>query len=285
MWKNYLAIMGAIVFWGTSYLMTVLAYETISPQQLGLARALLAGLLFFVFRAVRGERGSVAPRDWPTLVVSGLFGVTLYFAFQNAALSMTSTSRAALITAGYPAIVLAMECAVRRRRPALRQVAGIALAVLGVGMLAGSGGEGGSVKGDLMMVIPGMMWGAYSLSVEKLADRYSVSLLTVWQMLVGAAAFVPLVLIEGRPWVAPTLRSGCAILYLGACCSLLSFLFFNFAVKGLSVVVPSLLLNLQPLVGVVCSYLAFGETVSPFQAVGGAVIVAGVLLGTLGVKK
>ena len=48
---------------------------------------------------------------------------------------------------------------------------------------------------------------------------------------------------------------------------------------------PMILLNLQPVVGVVCSYLVLGETVSTFQAFGGAVIVAGVLLSTVGVEK
>ncbi len=284
MWRYYLAIMCPVVFWGTSYLATALAYETISPQQLGLARAALAGLLFFAFRAARGERGSVARRDWPALAVGGLSGVTLYFAFQNAALAMTGPARAALITACYPAIVLAMKCAASRELPAPRQIAGIAVAVCGVGMLTGAPG-GGSLKGDLTMLVPGVMWGVYCLSSEKLAERYPATLLTAWQMLVGAAAFVPLALLEGRPLLAPTPRSAMAAVYLAVCCSLLSFVFFNFAVKGLSVTVSSLLLNLQPVVGVVCSYLALGETVTPFQALGGSVVVAGVLLGTLGVRR
>ena len=207
---------------------------------------------------------------------------------------MTSASRAALITACYPVIVLTMECVARRKLPVFRQLAGIAIAVAGVGMLTGSGTGEGSLKGDLMMVIPGIMWGAYCLSAQKLTEKYSTALLTQWQMLigslafvplVGSLAFVPLVLLEGRPWIMPTLRSGSAILFLAVCCSLLAFLFFNYSIKGLSVTVPMILLNLQPVVGVVCSYLVLGETVSTFQALGGAVIVAGVLLSTVGVEK
>ena len=285
MWKHYCAIMGSVLFWGASYLGTAVAYETISPQQLGLVRAVLAGVLFFVFRALTGQHEQVARSDWPRLVVSGLFGVTLYFAFQNAAIAMTSSSRAALITACYPVIVLTMECVARRKLPVFRQLAGIAIAVAGVGMLTGSGTGEGSLKGDLMMVIPGIMWGAYCLSAQKLTEKYSTALLTQWQMLIGSLAFVPLVLLEGRPWIMPTLRSGSAILFLAVCCSLLAFLFFNYSIKGLSVTVPMILLNLQPVVGVVCSYLVLGETVSTFQALGGSVIVAGVLLSTVGVEK
>ena len=283
--KHYCAIIGSVLFWGASYLATAVAYETISPLQLGLTRAVLAAALFFAYRALSGAREKVERGDWPRVVISGLFGVTLYFAFQNTALAMTSSSRAALITACYPVIVLTMECMVRRKLPVFRQLAGIAVAVAGVGMLTGSGTGEGSVAGDLMMVVPGVMWGCYCLSAEKLTEKYPTSLLTAWQMLIGVAAFVPLVLFEGRPWMMPTLRSGCAILFLAVCCSLLSFLFFNYSLKGLSVTVPMVLLNLQPVVGVVCSYLVLGETVTPFQAAGGAVIVAGVLLSTVGVKK
>ncbi len=285
MLKHYCAIMGAVFFWGASYLATAVAYETISPLQLGLVRAALAASLFFVWRTLTGQREKVARGDWPRLVISGLFGVTLYFAFQNTALAMTSSSRAALITACYPVIVLTMECFLRRKMPMIRQLLGIAVAVAGVAMLTGTGAGEGSLKGDLMMVIPGVMWGCYCLSAQKLTEKYPTSLLTAWQMLIGAAAFVPLVVLEARPWVMPTLRSGSAILFLAVCCSLLSFLFFNYSIKGLSVTVPMILLNLQPVVGVVCSYLVLGETVSTFQALGGAVIVAGVLLSTVGVEK
>ena len=118
MWKHYCAIMGSVLFWGASYLATAVAYETISPLQLGLVRAVLAAALFFAYRALSGAREKVERCDWPRVVISGLFGVTLYFAFQNTALAMTSSSRAALITACYPVIVLTMECMVRWRSQA-----------------------------------------------------------------------------------------------------------------------------------------------------------------------
>lgn len=280
MWKHYCAILTAVIFWGASYLATALAYETIAPLQLGFVRAAISAALFFAWRKAAGLHEQVNRADLARIALSGLFGQTLYFAFQNVGLAWTSSSRAALVVGCYPAIVLLLECIAGRRMPAPLQAAGIAVTVVGVTLLTSAAGEPGQLKGDLLLVVPAVMWWFFSLTTRSLATKYSVSLLTAFQMLFGAAFFAPLALFEGRPWMMPTLESGAAIAFLAVCCSLLSFLFYNYALTGIPVAAAAVLLNLCPVVGVVCSFLALGETVTLRQCVGGAVIVAGVLLST-----
>lgn len=286
--RHYFAILAAVVFWGTSYIVTAIAYQAIAPLQLGLVRAALAALLFAGYRAVTGSHERPARKDLPMIALSGLFGVTLYFAFQNLGLDMTSSSHAVLIVASYPAITMLMECVACRRIPPLRQVLGIIVAIVGVALLTGAAASRGprETLGNLLLIATGVSWGGYSLIIQKMTARYphSASMLTGYQMLFGALFFVPFVMFEGRPWIMPTAVSGAAILFLGVCCSLLSFLFYNYALTGIAASTATTLLNLMPVVGIVCSRLVLHETVSVRQIFGGLVIVAGVWLSTAAAK-
>lgn len=284
MLKYYGAVMTAIVFWGASYIVTALAYETIAPLQLGFVRAALAALLFFVFMALTGVREKPSRGDLPYFAVSGLFGVTLYFACQNVGLSLTSSTNAVLIVACYPVITLVMESIGHRVMPSVRQLLGILIAVAGVRILTGTGGTAGSnvLLGDILLLGSGVMWGFYSLTTQKIADRYATSTLTAWQMLFGALFFIPFVLYEGRPWLMPTVKSGLSILFLAVCCSLTSFLCYNYSLRGISVTTATSLLNLMPVVGLICANAVLHESVTAMQLLGGAVIIAGVLVSTTG---
>ena len=287
MGRHCLAVLTAVVFWGASFIVTAIAYRTIAPLQLGLVRSALAALLFAGCRAVTGGRGRPANKDLPAIALSGFFGVTLYFSFQNLGLDMTSSSHAALIVASYPAITVLMECAARRRMPPLRQVVGILVAIAGVALLTGAAVSRGprEALGNWLLISTGIAWGFYNLITQKVAGRYPASMLTAWQMLFGALFFVPFAAFEGRPWIMPTVSSGAAILFLGVCCSLLSYLFYNYSLTGLSASAAAALLNLVPVVGIVCSCLVLHEAVSARQILGGLVIVAGVWLSSAAAKS
>lgn len=285
--KHYAAEMAAIIFWGASYFVTAVAYETIAPLQLGLVRALVSAVLFFIYMPLAGIRERPQKRDLPYFALTGLFGVTLYFAFQNIGLSFTTSSNAALLVSAFPAIVLAIECAWCRRLPTMRQILGIAIAVGGVALLTGSLAAGGSndLLGAVLLLLAGVVWGCYNLTAQKISSRYSIQTLTAWQMVFGALFLIPFVLFEARPWVMPTLSSGAAILFLAVFCSLVSFLCYNYALGGISVTAAASLLNLIPVVGIICSRLFLHESVTPRQLLGGAIIIAGVLLTTTGGKR
>ncbi len=278
--KHYAAALIAIIFWGSSYFVTAVAYQTIAPLQLALVRSALSAVLFFIYLAVTKVHERPLRRDLPHFALAGLFGVTLYFTFQNIGLSLTSSSNAALLVAAFPAIVLAVECVWERTLPSLRQIVGIAVAVGGVALLTGSRSGSGrnDLLGSVLLLVAGVMWGCYNLVSKKISSRYSVATLTAWQMVFGSIFLIPCVLVEGAQWVAPTLATACSILYLSVFCSLLSFLAYNYALTGASVTGVASLINLQPVVGIVCSYFVLHETVTLQQVLGGAVVVAGVLL-------
>ena len=54
-----------------------------------------------------------------------------------------------------------------------------------------------------------------------------------WQTVVGAAAFVPLALLEYRSWQVPSVSASLWILYLAAMCSVAAFLLYGHGLRRL----------------------------------------------------
>jgi len=52
-----------------------------------------------------------------TIALSGLLGITIYFAAENIGVKYTSASNAPLIIASYPAITALFEFIIYRRKP------------------------------------------------------------------------------------------------------------------------------------------------------------------------
>jgi len=84
------------------------------------------------------------------------------------------------------------------------------------------------------------------------------------------ACFLPLHLPSPAAWGA--------VAYLGVLCSAVAYLLWNLALPVLGVSVANNLLNVVPLVSVLTGVLALGEPWNATIALGGALIVAGVLV-------
>ena len=81
-----------------------------------------------------------------------------------------------------------------------------------------------------------------------------------------------------RHWVPITLAAGLNLAYLAVFCSALSNFLFVYSLSALGPIVVSPYVNLIPVVGVLGGVVLLGESLLWSQLVGGAIILAGVLL-------
>jgi drug/metabolite transporter (DMT)-like permease len=131
----YVATFTAIFLWSMSFVATKLAYASFSPFCLGFLRFMIASVILWImtFR----EKGPKIPewRDLAKISLSGFLGITVYFALENVALSMTSASIAAMVVAVYPVIALLLETAFRKSRIVPLKLFGICLSLCGMAIL------------------------------------------------------------------------------------------------------------------------------------------------------
>jgi drug/metabolite transporter (DMT)-like permease len=267
-----------VVLWGVSFPVSRVAVREIAPLALAAGRFVLAAALLWPLARRRGL--ILARADVPAVALLGLFGVTLYFAFENYGLVYTTASHAALIVATVPLGTAAVEAVRRRRMPGVLPLAGMAVAAAGVAIIVRPDGTGSaSVLGDLLVLGAMASWVAYTFLAKDLMARYPALLVTAATMVAGAATLLPLAVGEALfvPLRAPSAAAWASLAYLGLLCSAAAYLLWNVALPVLGVAVSSNMLNGVPLVSVLTAVLALGEPFTRTIALGGALILAGVV--------
>lgn len=276
--RALLAAAAVVILWGVSFPVSRVAVRGIPPLALATGRFALAAVL--LWPAAR-RRGLSLPRaDVPAVLWLGFLGVTLYFALENYGLVFTTASHASLIVATVPLGSAAVEAVRRRQTPRALAIAGMAVAAAGVVIIVRPDGSTvRSLLGDLLVLGAMAAWVAYTFVARDLMTRTPALLVTAATMAAGAAFLLPLAALEALflPLRAPSPSAWASLAYLGILCSAAAYLLWNLALPVLGVSVANNLLNVIPLVSVLTGVLVLGEPWTASIALGGTLILAGVI--------
>ncbi|MEK7334774.1 MAG: DMT family transporter, partial [Candidatus Binatota bacterium] len=125
------------------------------------------------------------------------------------------------------------------------------------------------------------LWGFYCVMAKPLMQYFSPLALTAMTTGIGAVFLLPAAFFELSS--TPAQFGGyelLAILYLGIFPSFLSFLLWNRSVLTFGPGRATLVYNTIPFFAIILSAIFLGERLMLYQGVGGAVIIAGVVIGT-----
>ena len=285
MTHTYLLILLATLFWGGTAVAGKFIIQDIPPLTAGVLRyGITALLLLLLFRSRLPSPWALRTRDRWLLFWIGIFGTFLNHTFFFFALSYAPASHGALIPST-TSPVWTMLLAARRgqERIAGMQVVGMVLCLVGVVLVVHPArlltGEGlGVLFGDVLFIIGGMAWGAYSYLSAVAMHRLSAVTTLTFGMVVGTLFLIPSALIE-RPWV--TLRfdhasAWGALAFLVVACTLLAFLWWNVALARVGAGRTAVFTNLVPFFGILLSWILLGERLTRIQLMGGLLSVAGV---------
>jgi drug/metabolite transporter (DMT)-like permease len=268
-----------VVLWGVSFPVSRVAVREVPPLALATGRFTLAAAL--IWPAARRRGLALARADLAGAFLLGLLGVALYFALENYGLVFTTASHASLIVATVPLGSAAVEAFRRRRLPRLLPIAGMAVAALGVVVIVRpDGATPRGLLGDLLVLGAMAAWVAYTFLARDLMARYPALVVTAATMATGAAILFPMALVESLflPLHVPSPSAWASLAYLGLLCSAAGYLLWNTALPVLGVSVANNLLNVIPLVSVLTGVLALHEPWNATIAVGGALVLAGVVV-------
>ncbi len=275
-----LSVLAAVVLWSTSYVVTKVGVSDIPPLTYGAIRFSFAVVLAAVLAPfIRLE--PVPVRDLLRLALGGLLGITTYFALQNLGVQRTSASEATLLVASFPAITMLLEVIFRKAQVSLIRFAGVGIAFAGVYLIMGQTSSAAGprrLEGDVMLLATGLVWALYNFATQNVVQRYSMFTVIFWQTTIGAAAFLPLALLEAGAWQTPTPAALLGALYLGAFCSVAAFMLYGYGLRGLDPGSAVSMTNLVPIFGLVLAVVGLHEEVSLMQVVGGLIVVGGVTL-------
>lgn len=302
----HLAALFCVTVWGATFVSTkVLIAHGLAPAEIFLLRFVMAylGILPFARRgrsdgkkAVGGPSGGKARRkpagrlrgarlrDELLLAAAGLTGGSLYFLTENIALEYAPASNVSLIVCTAPVwTALLMSLVYRSERMTRRQIAGCALAFVGVVLVVLNGRFvlHLSPRGDLLALSAALLWMLYSLVIKQLGDRLPVAYVTRKVFFYGIVTILPWFAWEPFDLPAATLRHPAVwgnLLFLGVVASLLCYVLWNAAMTRLGAVRTTNYIYLNPLVTMLTAALVIDERITPAALCGAALILSGMWL-------
>jgi len=277
-------IITTVLFWGFSFISTKIVLADIPPSTIAFLRQIISiiVLLPWVLHSLRGSGGAqlraVSWKDFALVALSGMFGIVLYFVFENNGLRYTTAANASMIVAAVPIFTLFTEAAFFKLKITWWMVACLVLSIFGVYLVVSGSGRldfsSASFKGNMLVMGAMACWVGYTIVNKRLTHKYSSMLLTFSQALVSIFMFIPFIIPEAGQWRVPSGAALGHLIYLGVCCSALGYIFYVYAVKRLGATVTASFLNLIPVITVACGCLLLKETVSMVQMVGMGLILA-----------
>ena len=284
------AILAAIVcyfFWGISFMASrtalgVAGVFIVLSHRFVIAFLIMTALCFTPLGDIHLKGKPLLP-----LIMLGLFQPVIYFFGEQYGILHSSTIFSGVMIALIPIVSSLAAIPILKEKPTVRQFVFSLLSVggvIGIGMLTNNSGSLDWI-GVVGLVVAVCSAAAYLLLGRNIAPRFTPFERAYAMICVGALAFtIPaIVSVRGNfaEYFTPLKEPGyiVPILFLGICCSVISFFLSNYTLTGLSVTQSSIFANFTTAISVFAGAMFLHE---PFSWPGLLFCVI-ILLGIYGV--
>jgi drug/metabolite transporter (DMT)-like permease len=271
--------------WGTNP--TALKIALIDLPPMGAAGLRFAIAVVGVLIWCRITRVTVRPQPGELLwlVVNGLFFLVQIATF-TFGVHWGTASHSIVILHCYPLFVVALaHFWLPDERVSLGKALGLTAALGGiVALFAGEWGkwQGAQMWGDLIQLFSAVILAAQIVFLKHAVSRIEPTRVVLWQMLLGAAAFLLYgLLFEGLWGRSVGWESWAAVLYQGVVIGAFCFTIWFAQIKRYSASAISIFGFVAPVVGVVVSTYLLHEPFTPVLALSSALVAAGIVVASV----
>ncbi len=264
----------------------VLGVMPVAP--LALLRFLVASIaLSSLWLGRGGDAREFSRTDWKNLAWLGLLAVPFNQGFFLWGLSHSSPAHAALFYSTTPLFVLIVSVLRGEERFTPLKVAGMLAALAGVVLILLEHGlrmDRRYLLGDGLLLMAVICWALYSVQGRGLMREHRPMTVTALSLVLGTAMSLP-----AAPWAfrgfhpaSYPMAAWGAILFLGLITSVLSYYLWIWCLSHTQASRVAVFTNFQPVVTTLLAFLIFHEHFAVNFFVGGAMVLAGVLVVQFG---
>jgi len=272
-----------VLIWGANFSVMKLALGELPPLAFAALRFTIAGVLLLGLLVAREgvprlDRATLWKLTWV-----GVMGNTLYQVLFTLGLQRTSAANASLLIATTPALVAGFGALLGIERLRRSTLLGIGMALAGVSLVLAARGlsftQSGLV-GDLLLLGCSACWTIYTLGVRSLGGGLSPLAITTWTMVTG----VPGLLLISTPellatnWGSISAGAWWGLAYATVLALVVAYVLWNNSVRVAGSNRTAIFGCAIPMVAALVAWPVLGEAPTPLQAVGAALIIAGVLM-------
>ena len=285
-WGVALAIVGTLVF-SFRPILVKLVYVTfpVSPVTLLFLRMSIS-LPFFLIVAwwLRGDEPRLSGTDWAKVAALGFIGYYAASFLDFIGLQYVGAGVGRLILYLYPTLVLLISFLFLHRRPTSRQLAALLITYAGVALILSSQAQGGAegklfMLGALFVFASSLFYATYLVAGGELVKRIGSMRFTAYSMAVATLpAVVQFFALEPMSSLDLPSKVWLYAILLATFTTVLPLFIQAEALRRIGAPEFALIGALGPVSVAITSALGLDERFSAVQAIGGALVIFGVLL-------
>lgn len=275
------------VLWGSAFPVTRVLLEDLPPLGAAAWRTVLAASAVALLAALRGEFGQL----WPArgyrlrLTVLALLGGATFLIGMNLAVFLTGASITSFVIGMYPLLAVVVAALLLGERMSRGAVVALAVAAVGLVLLARPGGAHVEPLGVLLALGAALSFAVYLGFARRWADASALPTLTIaFWLLISSVVVTGLAQAVVDPTeLALDLSVGgwVALLWLALPASALPHVLVIATVRRLPASRAAPFLLLIPISGALIAAFMLGERLDLLQLVGAGLILAGIAVATV----
>ncbi len=281
--RPYLLLACLALVWGIHWPVAKIGLRDLPPFTYGSLR--VATGLAVIVAILAARRGLRLPsrHDLPIVLSVGIGQMAAGIALMNLALPLVSAGRSAILVYTMPLWVAMIQLPSLRAGGAARQLAGLAVGLVGIAVLLNPGaidwGSSGQLLGSAGLLLSAALWAATTIHIRRHEWRGTPLDLMPWQLL---TALVPLVLaalvLEAGRQINWTPTAIAAVLFSGPLATALAFWLSQSISRSLSPLATTMGFLAVPVVGLAASAVMLGEPLTVLDFAGAAITFLGIVL-------
>jgi len=193
----------------------------------------------------------------------------------------TAGNNSAILLATAPLLTAAWLAVTRRQRLEARQIGGLLLGILGVGLVVRHAG-GSDLGGDAIALAAAGAWAWYGIAIGPVVDRLGARWATGLTMLIATAVITPLALPElaALEWRAISWQAWAGLIYGATLGMVVAMTLWGRSVARLGPRETMIYVYVEPVSAVVIAAVLLGESLTVVQALGAALTFSAVWIAS-----
>lgn len=287
---GHLVVIFTIIIWATTFISTKILLDYFAPIEILFYRILLGLIALFIVnpKFIKLKK----PSHELLFAFAGLCGVCLYFLFENIALTYTFASNASIIVSTAPFFTAIVNHIFLKNdeKFSFNFFIGFIIAMTGIVIVSFNGTKMQlNPLGDFLSLCAGLVWAFYCVTTRKIASYGYNTIQSTRKIFSYGIVFILIATLKfGFNFDLTLFKNPVClsnILFLGLGASALCFVTWNLAVKLIGAVKTSAYIYVQPVITVIASSIILHENITPLAVTGIVLILTGLVVSELKLKK
>jgi len=286
----FIAVVFAMLFWSFTYIWYKQVFEFYNPITTVLFRLLISSALLLLFMVPLKKINKVQKSDLKFFALVALFNPFLYFLGESYGVKNVSSTLSAVIIATIPLFTAIVSSLHLKEKFSKMNFAGILLSIIGIVFIIFEKNTGLSVSifGISMLFLAVFSAVGYGIVIKKLSEKYNSITIVTYHNFIGIFLFLPLFFIlDFSEFMEFGFKAEATIplLELAIFGSTFAFIFFTYAVQKIGVGKASAFTNAIPVFTAIIAYYIIDELISISNIAGIFLVIGGLFLSQVKVKK